>query len=309
MAVLLAAFTASGNNHPYLFSAIFFFLGVFLFAYGFQTYRKYRLLEDTPEIPVRSVAMGLVHVRGKTTGDDRLASPLTGVPCYYYRVELEKWTQSGKDERWETVRTDTEEREFYLDDGIAKIRINPRNAEYDLPQTFRAELGPKSGHAHYIDPSLGVAGPSEQDLRAYLTADFSRARAALATMDMPGAKTMGKVLAVGEKLESLGVSFSGGGLNMDLGNSGQSYRFTEHCLLAERECNIIGTCAENPSPKDDHDRNLIMKGQNEKTFLITSKSENQIEKSLRWKAFGFILGGAAMAAGAVALALHVAGLI
>lgn len=309
MAVLLAALTGTDNNHPYLFATILFFLGMFLFAYGFRTYRKYRLLEDTPEIPVRSVAMGLVHVRGKATGDDRLASPLTGVPCYYYRVELEKWTQSGKDEKWETLRTDTEERKFYLDDGTAKVLVDPHSAEYDLPQTFRGEIGPKSGHAHYIDPSLGVAGPSEQDLRAYLTADFSRARAVLATMDMPGAETMGKVLAAGEKLESLGVSLSGGGLTVGLGNRGQSYRFTEHCLLAERECNIIGTCAENPSPKDDHDRNLILKGQNEKTFLVSSKSESQIEKNLRWKAFGFILGGATMTAGAVAIALNAAGLL
>ena len=90
---------------------------------------------------------------------------------------------------------------------------------------------------------------------------------------------------------------------MDFG-LGQSYRFTEQCLLADRECNIIGTCAENPSPKDEHDRNLLKKGQNEKTFLITSMGEKQVEKSLRLRAIIMVLAGAAIMIGVVALALH-----
>jgi hypothetical protein len=308
MTNLFAALATSSGHGLSIFLAIGFLIGVVLFVLGFRFYREYRILEDTPAAPIRSIPMGLVHVHGKTSGEDRLTSPLTGVACYYYKVEVEKWVKKEKGGEWERIRTDTAERKFRLDDGSGKVLVDPHNAEYDLPLTFRAEIGLQSNRSRHVDPSLGVPGPSEQDLHAFLTEDASRARTALASMDMPGAKAMGKVLAVEQKLESMGVSLSGGGLSVSLGGD-QSYRFTEQCLLAERDCTILGTCAENPSPQDEHDRNLLMRGQNEKTFLITSKTGKQIEKSLRWKAIGLVLLGAAILIGMTAMALHSAGLL
>jgi hypothetical protein len=68
----------------------------------------------------------------------------------------------------------------------------------------------------------------------------------------------------------------------------------------------MGTCTENPTPADENDRNLIKRGENEKTFLITTKSEKQIEKSLRLKAFFLVMLGAGLIVGGVAVALHIA---
>jgi hypothetical protein len=89
----------------------------------------------------------------------------------------------------------------------------------------------------------------------------------------------------------------------------QKLRFTEYCLIADRDCNVLGTCTENPSPKDEHDRNLIMKGQNEKAFLVTTKTEGQIEKSLHRKALVLIFLGAALMIGVTAFALHTRGML
>jgi hypothetical protein len=308
MSILFAAFAGSSGQHPYVFAAIALLIGVVLFFLGFRTYREYRIIADTPMIPIRSAPMGLVHVRGKTTGDDRLTSPLTGVPCYYYRVHVEKWVKKDDKEEWETVHNDIGERTFYLQDATGRMLVDPHNAEYDLPQTFRAEIGPKSNRTRSIDASLGVPGPSEEDLRAYLTGDFTQAREALKSMQIPGAIMLDKALAVGQKMQSLGISIGAGGISMDFG-TGQSYRFTETCLLADRDCNLLGTCAENSSPAAEHDRNILRKGQNEKTFLITTKSEKQIEKSLRWRAFVLVLVGAALIVGGAALALHTAGML
>jgi hypothetical protein len=66
----------------------------------------------------------------------------------------------------------------------------------------------------------------------------------------------------------------------------------------------MGTWTENPTPADEKDRNLIKRGENEKTFLITTKTEKQIEKSLRLQAFFLVLLGAALIVGGVALALR-----
>jgi hypothetical protein len=253
--------------------------------------------------------MGLVHVRGKTTGDDRLTSPLTGVPCFYYRVQLEKWVKKENENgQWEKVGTETAERKFYLADGTAQVLVDPHNAQYEVVRTFSGEVGLNAGYTRTVRAGLGVAGPSEQELQAYVQGRLTRVRAAVEATNAPGAKAAGKVLGVAQKMEALGLSMSGDGLTIGT-RLEQRYRLTEHCLLADRECNILGTCAENPNPRDDNDRNLIRKGENEKTFLITSESEKQIEKSLRRRAVIMILLGAVVMIGATAIGLHIAGML
>ncbi len=73
------------------------------------------------------------------------------------------------------------------------------------------------------------------------------------------------------------------------------FRFTEYCILPDHWYDVTGTCVENPSPKDEHDRNLIVKGQNEPTFLISWKSEKGIENTLRNRAALSVFGGAGLA--------------
>ena len=84
---------------------------------------------------------------------------------------------------------------------------------------------------------------------------------------------------------------------------------TEKCFLADSDCVIVGTCAENPDAKSDEDRNIIRKGENEKTFLISTQGEVKVGRSLRLQAFGLVLLGAALIIGGVALALHAAGML
>lgn len=290
------------------FMTVFALVGLVLFILGFRAYREYRILEDTPIAPIRSIPMGLVHIYGKTVGENRLSSPLTRTPCYYYKVEVEKWVRKDKDhEGWETVRTDKDMSPFHMDDTTGKVQVDPAKAEFDVPKTFQAEIGSWPRRKPFVDPTLGVAGPGDEDLRGYLIQGPQQAAKALSSLPVPGAKTLGKILEVEQKLESRGITLSAGGITLG-GAAGQRYRFTEHALIADRECNIIGTCAENPSPQDEHDRNLIKKGQNEPTFLISSRSEKELEKSVWRKAFLMILIGALMMVGFTAAILAKLGL-
>jgi hypothetical protein len=304
MTLLLASFVRSGGNST-LGIILFFALGAFLFYRGFQSFRRYRILADTPIMPIRSIAMGLTHARGKATGDDRLTGPLTGAPCFYYWVKLERYVQ-GKHGGWTPISNEMDRRPFYLDDGTARVLVNALSAEFDVLQTFCYEVGPKIGSKRFVEPSLGVAGPSEQDLRAYLTSASDRARAALPATNVPGASAAPTPQSVGYKLAVPGIS-SGGGLRLDFGV--HHYRFTEDCLLADRDCIVMGTCAENPSPKDEQDRHLITRGENEKTFLITSKTEQKVEKGLRKQALILILVGSFFIIMAAVFALGNAGLL
>jgi len=308
----MLTFAASSGHISPIFPAALVVVGVILFLVGFWKYREYRVLADTPQIPIRSVSMGLSHVAGTSTGGQPLSSPLTQVPCYYYEVKVEKKVKKDNQESWETTHTERAEVPFYLEDETGKILVNPQRAEYNLPRAFWGELRPPAllsfGHApRSIDESLGVPAPTDEHLRGYLNGQFSRARTALQASNVPGAKAMDKGLAVAEKMQMLGVSIGSDGISMDFGN--HTYRFTEYCLVAGRPTHVLGTCAENPNPADEGDRNLMKKGENEKTFLISTKSEKQLEGGLRLQAILLILIGAALIVGGVAVALHSAHMI
>jgi len=305
MTLLLAVLARSGGNSP-LGILFIFAVGTLLFFLGFRSYRRYRILADTPIMPIRSIAMGLTHARGKATGDDRLTSPLTGAPCFYYWVRVEKYVHRGKRSGWAPVSNEMDRRPFYLDDGTAKVLVNAPYAEFSVPQTFSYEIGPKLDSKRFVEPSLGVAGPSEEDLRTYLAGVCDRDRAALAAANVPGASAATKTPSVGYNLAVPGISPGSEGLSVDFG--AHHYRFTEECLLADRDCTVMGTCVENPSPQDDHDRNLITRGENEKTFFINSLSEQKIEKGLRKRALILILIGSAIIILAGFFALSYAGL-
>ena len=85
--------------------------------------------------------------------------------------------------------------------------------------------------------------------------------------------------------------------------SGRRYRLSEYCIIPEHWYDLTGTCVENPNPQDEHDRNMIVKGQNEPTFLISWRSEKQIESTLRNRAALHIFGGGALSVACLAILL------
>jgi hypothetical protein len=77
------------------------------------------------------------------------------------------------------------------------------------------------------------------------------------------------------------------------------YRLREYLIMPGQEYLIDGTCVENSAvdtlDATASDRNMIAKGQNEPTFLISAKSETEVQHALRKHAVIMILGGAALA--------------
>ena len=98
MTILIAAL-ASTNQPPNLVLFIAFLIGVLLFILGFKTYREYRVLAETAGDSGSQYSYGVSAGAGTATGDDRLTSPLTGVPCFYYRVQTRKVGEEGERER------------------------------------------------------------------------------------------------------------------------------------------------------------------------------------------------------------------
>jgi hypothetical protein len=391
--------------------AVGFFGGIVAFFQGFRAYSKSRLLQDTPDTPIRSIAMGFVRIHGKAKSDQLVTSPVTHTPCCYYAVEIRKWerrTDSGSDsygadeERglWSHYGAEAGGGWFYLEDSTGRVLVNPHGAQYQLEMTGMREVGGAT------TSSFTAGGVSENELLAYV------ARVGLSPM-IPGfLPTLGMAVAVSKYKrhqinsnelfeQMLGPHLAQRRAQMqqaledegpqsdprieevrlaqiELGNypfwdpkyeelrrrivkmqvrnkklglsrtvaapqptapstdvatpvpdppapdppfaadspfssdsplaSGR-YRLMECCILPDHEYDISGTCAENHEAKDENDRNLIRKGANEPTYLISALARKDVNVMMQKGSQLLIFGGGMVAAFCLGLLLLRFGLL
>src|SRR5580700_6706895 len=71
-------------------AVIFLLCGLYLCNLGTKNQRKHDFLADPPLLCISAIPRGFVHIRGKVVIDNPLASPLTQMPCCYYRTTIER---------------------------------------------------------------------------------------------------------------------------------------------------------------------------------------------------------------------------
>jgi hypothetical protein len=181
--------------------------------------------------------------------------------------------------------------------------VDLQEAEFDVPQTLRAEIGPSSMHYCHVDPALGIGMLTENQLHTALVSEWGQARAAVQHMGSSGVvKAADAVLAAGQTMAEWGVSANVNGVQINPGMVGESFLIQETCLLADREYSVIGTCDQNPNATNDQDRRVVHKGKTEKTFLVSAKTGDQLVKGLRVRATVMMIVGTLLVVGAAAWA-------
>jgi hypothetical protein len=320
--------------------------GAWFFFKGFRVFREFKIVADTPCMPVRSIPMGLVQVRGQALTDQLIPSPITRTPCCFYQVKIERY-ESGEHGGWKHYRTDMDGAKFYVQDQTGKVLVDSYAAEYDLP-----ESPPRVVDSSHAAPLMGT-GASDQELLQYVERAGTNQMAARvehwlekkgplhdpaheqgrqALLDMirvipQVTSARGKIppelidrIAASQPLgdpekEQKRQMFlqhirETGGLPIPelSGQASGRYRLREALILPGQEYHVTGTCVENPAARDAHDRNMIVQGQNEKTFLISWKGERGVQQELRLRAVGMVFGGAGLALLCLALLLWHLGL-
>lgn len=248
-----------------------FGLGLLLFYRGLRTFRRGLMVADTPMIPIRSVAMGLTQIHGHAGGDTPFPSPVSGTPCYAFRIKIDRYGRNG----WQHHRTDQNGKRFYLTDESGRIHVDPVKADFDVPVHCRRMVGASSSS---IFPAL---------------LDFFRPAPTDASDDSLQSRTDD------ELLEYAGVGYG----------YQNALRFVEYCIRPDHEYDVLGTCIENPRPEDDYDRNLITKGNHDGTFLISSRSVEELKQGAGWRSTMVVMGGAALAVFCAALFMARHGLL
>jgi len=234
----------------------FFCIGIYAFSRGLKIHREIEILKSTPVLPIRNLPLDLVRIRGKASGDRLVSGPVSKTACHFYWVLIE--TMSNKN--WGRYATDANGPLFNLEDDTGKVSVDARDAEYDLVQSAQLTIGKDArGWTGSLHPDTSAAS-----LLAYIGGVHA---------PHPGE------LPLVKDSEGLPLGW---------------FRLTEYLILPGQSYEIVGTCTENPSPTELHDRNLIKKGQKVPTFIITSKTAEQEESTLRRRAMGQMFGGAAI---------------
>lgn len=93
---------------------------------GFRFLLLKRRVENTPTSRIRSLAMGLVEVHGLTRRKFALVSPMSHLPCVYYRLRRYRRDRRNK---WRLSHaSDSRHVPFYLKDDTGEITVDPRGA-------------------------------------------------------------------------------------------------------------------------------------------------------------------------------------
>lgn len=114
--------------------------GAVLFFKGFRLLRFKRMILDTPLSRIHSASIGLVEVTGTPLGPVVLSAPITGEPCYYYRVRAWQWVASGDSHQWKSVLDESLYVPFFLEDSTGRVLIDPQAADLDVHKNFSDEI-------------------------------------------------------------------------------------------------------------------------------------------------------------------------
>ncbi len=124
-----------GDNPAPLFIGLA--VGLVLSGVGFRYLRKRRLVQNIPTSKIRSMAMGLVEVKGKAMGPAAFEAPFSGEPCVYYDVRVEEYRKGKDSSRWVQVFTrNTNDLPFNVSDETGHTSVRPEGAEILLSETF-----------------------------------------------------------------------------------------------------------------------------------------------------------------------------
>ncbi len=159
---------------------------------------------------------------------------------------------------------------FYLDDGTGSVRMDPEGAEKDLLPTLDCEItrGGRKG---------AVPAPVLTDEQ--LEGNAER----LAFRPRPG-------------------------LPVNPGNQEPTeYRLREYCVLEGHWYDVVGTCRQSPAPRDEVGSNVIERGKEEQTFIISWRGAGMLDRSIHHRASVAVLGGALLSFVCLCVFLHVLG--
>lgn len=110
-------------RHAFSSGSFLFLLSALLFWSGFHFIRLRRQIENTPTSKIRSIAMGMVEVKGRAIRRYALISPMSHTACVFYR--LTKYHRKQNNQWTVTSTSSSANVPFFLEDNTGRVEIDP----------------------------------------------------------------------------------------------------------------------------------------------------------------------------------------
>jgi hypothetical protein len=142
----------SGNNNDkgLGFGALLLIVGLSLFYNSLKNLKQKRLFENLPTSKMRSVAMGLVELKGRIeAAESMIKDPFDDKDCVYWSVTIEEYVKRGKSHKWVTRHEANDSVPFLFSDDTgfalvdsrkADIKNVRRDSQYESAPFFSEEL-------------------------------------------------------------------------------------------------------------------------------------------------------------------------
>ena len=142
----------SGNNNDkgLGFGALLLIVGLSLFYNSLKNLKQKRLFENLPTSKMRSVAMGLVELKGRIEVAERMIKdPFDDKDCVYWSVTIEEYVKRGKSHKWVTRHEANDSVPFLFSDDTGSALVDSskadmknvkRDSQYESAPFFSEEL-------------------------------------------------------------------------------------------------------------------------------------------------------------------------
>lgn len=119
----------SSNDDGFGFGIMLLIGGLLVFYNSLKNLKKKRLFENIPTSKMRSIAMGLVELKGKIEmTENLLKDPFDHKDCVYWYVHIEEHVKRGKNRRWVTRHKASDCVPFLFSDDTGSVLVQSNNA-------------------------------------------------------------------------------------------------------------------------------------------------------------------------------------
>ena len=266
--------------------------GIYLFFQGFVSLNRKRLIQNIPTSKINALALGLVEVIGRALPftPKPLKSLYAKVDCVFYRYKVECFVRTQRNAYWQVISEGSSGLPFYVDDKTGKVLVDPNEAKINLetryisssPDKKQSIVNPLMVSTRNMKYSESYIMPNEN---VYVLGTAKKTRDYVTEHQEKIEKRISDWMKNPEKIKEFDTTGDGWFDDVEYFYMRQkaidSVDQEEAKKLTQTKMDLTGLADV-----------IIGKGEEEKTLLISNKSEKELTSALGGKTFSLIYGGA-----------------
>jgi len=279
--------------------------GLFAFRHGFIQYRNKLAVSGTATAKASAAAIGLAELIGRGSAADVSDAPVSLTPCLFWSIDVEQWSTQSKRRGWRSkLQKSFGVETLELEDESGRVFVWTRGAEIiTVKQVWRSEDGDPPESALRLVAATGIPWPGRSSSNPMrITEERIVAGGPLYVMG-----TLAERRQIPDKpkalLPRLLTRWAESRPQLADQSFGAAFQFASQGARRWVARDLQTLVPRWTPPNVDQHQVLIWKGDQGRAFIIAGLLEPEALKALSRRAWGYILGGGALMAGTLLVAV------